>query len=518
MDRYGDDQPGILKAASDIVLTDDNFAMFSVMTIDIFDFLICLFQINFKRIYFTMSASKQKPKVFSYFLFMQEQRQLVPGWANKSNNELQALCDPLWRKLDKEKKEQYKKMKKAYKQNARLEEEQRFGTGMKVDRKFKVLVGQVDKPDIVWITPVQEMEEVQKQLAQLVMVSLERVEVGSVASCRFSEDGIVYRCQVVAREEGDIMLIRYMDFGNTEKVKISELCYLPARLSKMGPLALRVRVGGMESVKDNEKNRAKVEKKLGIKHLEVSTSIEGLATFYDNGNIIAFKSNKTKEQEFVAVEKELLLDREKLGPEEQQDVESLVEEKEEKVKTIVVRDLVGSLLISSMKVQKGETFPRVGVSGHTEVDMGQCMNMGVTNKVDSEISAFEVSTVVKEDDQDVEENGDEYAVENGAFDTEDRAKLFKQILDRQMESLDDSVGIKTGHSKFGVEDAEIRDLLISAALHPDGYLLAMQLVHHGMASNSHTKEELLICLARQVDAMQVNLHGREVLKMLEGFI
>ena len=32
----------------------------------------------------------------------------------------------------------------------------------------------------------------------------------------------------------------------------------------MGPVALRVRVGGMKGVKDKEKNRAKVEKKLGV--------------------------------------------------------------------------------------------------------------------------------------------------------------------------------------------------------------------------------------------------------------
>ena len=67
-----------------------------------------------------------KPKVFSYFLFVQDQRKLVPGWANKSNNELQALCDPLWRKLDKTEKEKYKKMKKAYKEKERLEDEKRF--------------------------------------------------------------------------------------------------------------------------------------------------------------------------------------------------------------------------------------------------------------------------------------------------------------------------------------------------------------------------------------------------------
>ena len=65
----------------------------------------------------------------------------------------------------------------------------------------------------------------------------------------------------------------------------------------MGPVALRVRVGGMKGVKDKEKNRAKVEKKLGVEELEVSLNREGFATFYDNGKLITFKGSKTKHEE-----------------------------------------------------------------------------------------------------------------------------------------------------------------------------------------------------------------------------
>ena len=63
-----------------------------------------------------------------------------------------------------------------------------------------------------------------------------------------------------------------------------------------------------------------------------------------------------------------------------------------------------------------------------------------------------------------------------------------------------------------------QDLLVSAALHPAGYLLAGELVHYVMATNSGMKEEVLIYLARQADTMQMNTCGREVLKTLEGFI
>ena len=61
---------------------------------------------------------------------MQEQRKKIPGRANKTNNELQALCDPLLRKLDREEKDKYKQMKKAYKEKDRMENEERFSSLM----------------------------------------------------------------------------------------------------------------------------------------------------------------------------------------------------------------------------------------------------------------------------------------------------------------------------------------------------------------------------------------------------
>jgi hypothetical protein len=63
-----------------------------------------------------------------------------------------------------------------------------------------------------------------------------------------------------------------------------------------------------------------------------------------------------------------------------------------------------------------------------------------------------------------------------------------------------------------------QDLLVTAALHPAGYLLARQLVKHVMLANSDMKDEVFNCLAKQADNMQMNKWGREVLKSLEGFI
>ena len=124
----------------------------------------------------------KSPKVFSYFLFMQEQRKKVPGWGNKSNNELQALCDPLWRKLDKEEKDKYKQMKKAYKERERMETEERFASLMYTESKTSVVVGHVEKPDIVWVVTKKDMDFVQNQLTNITMVPIDVVKVGTVAS------------------------------------------------------------------------------------------------------------------------------------------------------------------------------------------------------------------------------------------------------------------------------------------------------------------------------------------------
>ena len=63
---------------------------------------------------------------------------------------------------------------------------------------------------------------------------MEEVKVGTVASCKFSVDGKVYRCQIITMgEEEDFVLVRYMDFGNMEKVKKTLLCHLLSILYKI---------------------------------------------------------------------------------------------------------------------------------------------------------------------------------------------------------------------------------------------------------------------------------------------
>eukprot|EP00092_Neocalanus_flemingeri_P085320 GFUD01107358.1.p1 GENE.GFUD01107358.1~~GFUD01107358.1.p1 ORF type:complete len:692 (+),score=227.91 GFUD01107358.1:78-2153(+) len=686
-----------------------------------------------------------KDKICSYFLFMQEQRKLVPGWSNKSNTELQELCDPLWRRLDKEGKDKYKKMKKALKRERLEEDHQRNGMVMHMDRRTKVVVGQVEKPDIVWVSPVREVNAVQKQLAELMMVPMEQVEVGTMAACKFSDDGVVYRCQVVTMDgKEDMVMVKYMEFGNQEKVKINELFHLTASLCKMGPLAVRVWVGGMEGVKDTEKNRAKVEKRLSVEELEISLDREGKATFYDGGKLIALKGSRSNEGSIKSDGIESSLEKQKLGQEGVQEEDGfLVKElKEDVLKHISMSEDVGSLSQLSVDVDALDILLNDGLSTKKDMVEVQKLVLGVKKSENPEAKLSETSLAKEALVQAIEElniesesdpTGLEQSKNNGVsmvhkddennelslnVDTETASAggvVLSQVVAVGMQSeevengpnKDDTEKVLTRTKSFGkkalhasldgmasrkmgvlrtrkrcnlrktkrnpsgweVGDAVVafwaedgvwrlgtvheitgdmayvvckeqlvraarvrldqlkhssmpvevlnmmedeleraseeesslesftdcsstsspeeveddsdegtpqdqqgqfsiqfeklltllpsvdittitspncsdllptlvtmvpslsasqldrlvevmikKDLLVTTALHPAGYLLAKQLVHHVMATNSGMKDEVLICLARQADNMQMSTWGRDVLKTLEGFI
>ena len=61
-------------------------------------------------------------------------------------------------------------------------------------------------------------------------------------------------------------------------------------------------------------------------------------------------------------------------------------------------------------------------------------------------------------------------------------------------------------------------LLVAAAVHPIGYFLAMRLVLHVMSTDHHMKTDVLMCLANDVESLQGDNWGKEVLRSLEGFI
>ena len=149
---------------------------------------------------------KKTPKVAAYLLFMQEQRVTVPGWINKSNSELQLLCDPFWKRLTEAEKSKYKEMKKSLR---RKDREMRVSGRIpqevkKIEfegKQWPITVGQVESPDFVWVVPDHSSPEVHKLLVDLGRLPLEVFQVGMLPSASFSSDGKIYRCRVAAVKE-----------------------------------------------------------------------------------------------------------------------------------------------------------------------------------------------------------------------------------------------------------------------------------------------------------------------------
>ena len=78
---------------------------------------------------------------------------------------------------------------------------------------------------------------------------------------------------------------------------LDEIYQLPASLEKLEPLLVKVKIGNMARVKDSEKNKERVERKLLVKNLFVCLDREGFATFYNDDIPIIFHSGNQKSKE-----------------------------------------------------------------------------------------------------------------------------------------------------------------------------------------------------------------------------
>ena len=167
-----------------------------------------------------------KQKLCGYYLFMQDQRKLVPGWAGKSNQELQLLCDPLWRKLDKSEKSKYKKAKREFREKMFNHSMSNASSTTNICRK-KVTVENIETPDVVWISNVEEAEKINTEISKIALVPLDWkiIDIGTVAVSKFREDGKLYRCKVIEIMENNeaFVRIRYMEYGNCEVVSGNHL-------------------------------------------------------------------------------------------------------------------------------------------------------------------------------------------------------------------------------------------------------------------------------------------------------
>merc|ERR1719470_251891 len=272
----------------------------------------------------------------------------------------------------------------------------------------------------------------------------------------------MYRCQVVAlQEEEDLVMVRYMDFGNMEKVKKPELCHLPSSLRKMGPVAVRVRVGGMEGVKDNEKNRAKVEKKLGVEELEVSLNREGFATFYDNGKILTFKGSKSKvnsekDSEVIHVEKNFI---QKLNDVNDNPVKMVGETLEHTSVIEVADSYVKAASIDDLKSVENEMIQKHEMKPDKEEN--------VTNTL-VKVSA-ENSEVPQESEEFEDCTNEEfkkivvkvvYATSRAVVDSDNVFELTEDLIDNTNASMDDKASTDKLSSGY-IDDASVGGASVS---------------------------------------------------------
>ena len=86
---------------------------------------------------------------------------------------------------------------------------------------------------------------------------------GILPSATFSSDGRIYRCSLAERSEG-------------------------VSLASLAPLAVRVHCARVEGVSNNERNRAKVARRLEGGRLTMSIGRKGEATFFKSGQEVVF--------------------------------------------------------------------------------------------------------------------------------------------------------------------------------------------------------------------------------------
>ena len=164
-----------------------------------------------------------------YFVFMQEKRMKVKGWRNKTNAELQKLCDPLWKALSKEEKEKYKSKKK---QGKRAELDRHVAERQRQDKlekeldirslrlardqflvkkksKKKIALLGMETPSTAYVAPERELRRVQDflQKCQRTRIGELFVRKGIVAFTNFSKDGLMYRCRVLSCDKEKVIFI-----------------------------------------------------------------------------------------------------------------------------------------------------------------------------------------------------------------------------------------------------------------------------------------------------------------------
>lgn len=75
---------------------------------------------------------------------------------------------------------------------------------------------------------------------------LEKVDPGSMCCCKFSEDGLWYRSCVIDKSPPGRVHVRFVDYGNEDRVPEKEVFALPQALQSQPPLSFACRIQGIQ--------------------------------------------------------------------------------------------------------------------------------------------------------------------------------------------------------------------------------------------------------------------------------
>jgi len=163
--------------------------------------------------------------------------------------------------------------------------------------KVEVVLVLVEDVRTVWVVR-KELEQkldkmagaLQRQASKLEVV--QSPEVGCVYATKFSQDQQMYRA-VVEKAEGDMVSVRYIDFGNREVKDKSELLHLPEKMAKWPACAQSVFLEDNKEADDSQVNRDEVEEGLE-ENIELVLAGGKVVRLESKGSLVKFSFNKKR--------------------------------------------------------------------------------------------------------------------------------------------------------------------------------------------------------------------------------
>ncbi|XP_025097157.1 serine/threonine-protein kinase 31-like isoform X3 [Pomacea canaliculata] len=110
------------------------------------------------------------------------------------------------------------------------------------------MITHVETPTLLWAqvlndSKVEEQSQITVRLAEVCPTACAvqgSIDMNKIYGCKFSEDGLWYRCQVKSKHNSDKMKVQYIDFGNCEEVNPKDLVELPDDLTTPKPCAIKI--------------------------------------------------------------------------------------------------------------------------------------------------------------------------------------------------------------------------------------------------------------------------------------